>query len=53
MEISTIIENLTTGSFMYYGGFLGIGVGVFFLLICFAVFPRQRKKLLKKLEEAE
>ena len=53
MELSTIIENLTTGSLMYYGGFLGIGVGVFFLLICLAVFPRQRKKLLKKLEEAE
>ena len=53
MELSAVLENLTTGGLMYYGGFLGIGVGVFFLLICLVVFPRQRKKLLKKLEEAE
>ena len=53
MEISTILENLTTGSFMYYGGFLGIGVGILSIFICLAIFPKQRKKLLKKLEDAE
>ncbi len=53
MDISIILGNLTTGSLMYYGGFFGIGVGILSILICLAVFPKQRKKILKKLEEAE
>ena len=51
MDISAILENLTPGSMMYYGGFLGVGIGVFLLLICLIAFPIRRKKLLKKLGE--
>ena len=49
MDISAILENLTPGSMMYYGGFLGVGIGIFLLLVCLIVFPIRRKKLLKKL----
>ena len=51
MDINVIIENLTPGSMMYYGGFLGAGVSLLLILICLAVFPIRRKKLLKKLGE--
>ena len=49
MDIATILENLTPGSMMYYGGFLGAGVSVLLILICLVVFPIRRKRLLKKL----
>ena len=51
MDISAIIENLTPGSMMYYGGFLGAGVSILLMLICLRVFPIRRKRLLKKLGE--
>lgn len=51
MDISAILENLTPGSMMYYGGFWGVGIGIFLVLICIIVFPIQRKKMLKKLGE--
>ena len=50
-DIFAIIENLTTGGMMYYGGFLGVGVGVFLILICLIIFPIQRRRMLKKLGE--
>lgn len=51
MDISTILENLTPGAMMYYGGYLGIGIGIVLLLICSVAFPIKRKKVLKKLGE--
>lgn len=51
MDISAILENLTPGAMMYYGGFLGIGLGCLLIMICLVVFPIRRKRLLKKLGE--
>ena len=51
MDINAIIENLTPGAMMYYGGFLGAGVSFLLILICLIVFPIRRKRLLKKLGE--
>ena len=51
MDVSVIIENLTPGAMMYYGGFLGAGVSILLILICLVVFPIRRKRLLKKLGE--
>jgi len=53
MDISAILENLTPGAMMYYGGFVGIGLGVLLLLICSIVFPIKRKSVLKKLGDSE
>lgn len=49
MDIAGILENLTEGNMMYYGGYLGIGLSALLLLICLVVFPIRRKRLLKKL----
>lgn len=51
MRIAELLESMTPGSLMYYGGLIGAGVSVFLLLICAAVFPISRKRLLKKLEK--
>lgn len=51
MDINAILENLTTGILMYYGGFLGAGLSILMILICLLVFPLRRKRLLKKLSE--
>lgn len=50
-EIIAILENLTTGSMLYYGGFLGVGICIFLLLISLIAFPLQRRRLLRKLGE--
>lgn len=41
----------TTGSMMYYGGILGIGLSAVFLILCTPIFAAQRKRLLKKIEK--
>ena len=51
MDISAIIEKLTPGAMMYYGGFLGVGVSLLIIMICLVAFPIRRKRLLKKLGE--
>ncbi len=51
-EISAILENLTMGSMLYYGGFLGVAVSIFLILICLIAFPIQRRRRLKKLGDA-
>lgn len=51
MRIVELLENMTPGSLMYYGGLIGVGVSAFLLLICVAVFPMRRKRLLRKLEK--
>ena len=51
MDISAILEKLTLGSMMYYGGFIGVGIGVFLILICLIAFPIQRRKVLRRLGE--
>lgn len=43
--------NITTGLIMVIAGSAGAFVCVVLLLICGLVFPKQRKKLLKKLQE--
>ncbi len=48
-DITGLLENMTPGSLLYYGGLLGAGVSGFLLLLCTAVFPIRRKRLLKKL----
>ena len=47
----TILTTITTGTLMYYGGMIGTGIGILLLVICLIIFPKQRKKLLKKLGE--
>lgn len=42
---------MTEGEIMFYGGSLDIVTGILVLLIGFSIFPKQRKKLLKKLSE--
>lgn len=49
IDIAQILENLTEGSMMYYGGYLGVGISVLLLLICLIAFPVRRKRLLRKL----
>ena len=49
MDFSTILENLTPGAMMYYGGYLGVGIGLVLILICSIAFPIKRKRMLKKL----
>lgn len=49
LNIAEILENLTEGSMMYYGGYLGIGLSAILFLICLVAFPIRRKRLLKKL----
>lgn len=40
---------MTTGMIMFYGGIVGVVVGICLALICMKIFPRQRKQLLEKL----
>lgn len=49
INIAEILGNMTKGSLMYYGGYLGIGISVVLFLICLVAFPIRRKHLLKKL----
>ena len=42
---------MTMGTFMYYGGMIGVGVSLLSLLICLKAFPRKRRKMLEKLSE--
>lgn len=42
---------MTTGSIMFYGGIVGVAIGILLALICMKVFPRQRKRLLEKLSK--
>ena len=46
-------RDITTGTLLLFGGGVGIAVSIIALLICLAVFPKQRRKLLKRLENAE
>ncbi len=41
----------TTGSTMYYGGIIGIGISIILLMLCTPIFATQRRKLLKKIEK--
>lgn len=38
---------------MFYGGIAGAVLGVVFVLTCISLFPRQRKRMLQRLGEAE
>lgn len=44
---------MTTGSIMFYGGIAGGVLGVLSVLVCIRLFPRQRKRMLERLGEAE
>lgn len=44
---------MTTGSIMFYGGIAGTALGVIFAAVCISRFPRQRKRMLQRLGEAE
>lgn len=50
-EIMGMIENMTPGAILYYGGFAGVGLGIFLILLCSIIFPIQRKRRLRKLGE--
>lgn len=41
--------NMTTGTMMFLGGLAGIVICLLAILISLAVFPIQRKRMLKKL----
>lgn len=43
--------NMTTGTLMFLGGLAGIVISLLAILISLAVFPGQRKRMLKKLAE--
>ncbi len=40
---------MTAGELMFYGGIGGAGLCLLLVVICIAVFPRQRRKRLRKL----
>ncbi len=44
---------MTTGSIMFYGGIAGAVLGGIAVLVCIRLFPRQRKRMLQRLGEAE
>ena len=39
------------GDILFFGGLAGMGISVLLILILIPVFRRQRKKLLKRMEE--
>ena len=41
------------GSVMFYGGIIGVAVGVLLMIICLKVFPKQRRKLLEELGQEQ
>ena len=42
---------LSRGSAMILGGFAGLVIGIFLLIVSLGVFPIQRKRMLKKLKK--
>lgn len=44
-----VTMNMTQGTVLFLCGIAGIALCIIFLIISFAVFPGQRKRLLKKL----
>lgn len=41
---------LSKGSIMFLGGFVGLAIGILLLIVSLAVFPIQRRRMLKKLK---
>lgn len=46
-----MIENMTAGSMMFYGGIAAVAVGIASALICISIFPKQRKKRLEEISK--
>ncbi len=46
-------RDMTAGTLFLFLGAVGIAVSIMALFVCVAAFPRKRKKLLERLENAE
>ena len=41
--------NVLSGSMVFYGGIICLGISIIALIVCAVIFPKRRKRMLKKL----
>ena len=49
MNIIDSIENVLSGSMVYYGGIACLSISIIAIVICAVVFPKRRKRMLDRL----